>query len=315
MRTPGISVQVPLRNGGQHFRTTLASLALQDTGGKPWELVIVDDGSRIPVEEEFADDLQMLLPEVSLTVVRIEGAGNRPAARNIAWQASAAPLSLLIDGDLELPPGLLEAHMSEHETGNADVVMGARINAWMPDASPWQEWFDTRAMGTRPAGSFPWKYFITGNLSIPLEILRETGGFDPGIDRYGGEDTEFGYRLGQLGTRFHWVPELKVYHLDVVTVREHSIKMVEYGASSLKYTLEKHPGAKSLLGSDWLAPVFGSPLSPARVVMRLATRFALQKPVYRSILRYMEKAGRPRFLFTYLSVGACLLGLAGKDLD
>ena len=170
-------------------------------------------------------------------------------------------------------------------------------------------------MGTKPAGTFPWRYFITGNLSIPLEILRETGGFDTDIDRYGGEDTEFGYRLGQIGTRLRWVPGLKVYHLDVVTVREHSIKMVEYGASSLRYTLEKHPGAKGLLGSDWLAPVFSPPLSPVSIAMRFSTRLALLRPVYRSVLRYMESAGHPRFLFTYLSVGACLLGLAGKDLD
>ena len=310
---PAISVQIPVRDGGDMFRTTLRSLASQETGGTGWELVIADDGSRIPVAEEFAWELRLLPPEVSLRVVRIEGPGNRPTARNRAWQVSDAPLSLLMDADLGLAPDCLSTHLALHERLETDVVMGARINAWMPDASPWQKWFDTRAMGSSPEGEFPWNYFITGNLSILRSLLEESGGFDPAIDRYGGEDTELGFRLGSAGARFHWSPDLRVNHLDRVTVRQHSGKMNEYGATGLRYTLEKHPGAAGLLGSHWIGPFLRSPLSPGIVFMRAATALALCRPFYRLILRYMEHRGRPRFLFTYLSVGACLLGLSGRD--
>ncbi len=301
-----------MRDGGEHFRTTLRSLAEQNTAGIAWELVIADDGSSIPVEEEFAAELDCLPPEAILRIVRIKGPGNRPTARNRAWDESTAPLSLLMDADLEFGPDLLSAHLGEHRRAETDVVMGARINAWMPDATPWQKWFDTRAMGTSPPGPFPWKYFITGNLSIARSLLEESGGFDPAIDRYGGEDTELGYRLQELGTRFHWTPELRVHHLDRITVRRHSEKMVEYGASGLRYTLEKHPGTAGLLGSDWLGPFFRTPFSPGIAVMRAITALALFRPLYRCILRFMELCGRPRFFYTYLSVGACLLGLSGR---
>lgn len=307
---PVISVQVPVRNGGEGFRIHLDSLRDQDLEGTPWELVIADDGSLDPVGGSF--DLGFPGP-VTVRVLRLEGPGNRPAARNAAWRAATAPLSLLTDGDLRLAPDVLRRHLEIHRGNDRTIVMGARINAWSEEASPWQRWFDGRAMGGRPAGEFPPRYFITGNLSLPTALLRDAGGFDEAIDRYGGEDTEFGIRTAREGFTRRWEPGLRAYHLDVVTVREHSAKMVEYGAGGLRYTLEKHPDARGMLGSGWIRPVLSRPASPGTVAMRLVARIMLLPSVYRAVLRWMEVSGHPRFLFTYLSVGGCLLGLSGKD--
>lgn len=309
---PRISVQIPVKDGGENFRTCLHSLRQQDTNGLPWEIVIVDDCSSVPVEEQF----DLAFPEnVDVIVLQRRGIGNRPAARNMAWQASKAPISFLSDGDIRFPSDILRRHLDLHSRGCGDVIMGARVNAWMDDASPWQRWFDTRGMGDRKAEFFPPRYFVTGNISLPTGLLASCDGFDPNIDRYGGEDTEFGFRLARSDTTLYWDPALKVYHLDSVTVREHSRKMVEYGSSGLKYTLEKIPESTGMLGSNWIKPVFASPARPWEIAMRLLTRAALAVPVYRLVLRWMEKVGVPGFMFTYLSVGACLLGLSGRDFE
>lgn len=306
-----ISVQVPVKNGGEPFQKFLISLSRQDISG-PWELVISDDGSDHPVEMEFAAQLSRLPQNCSVRIVRVSPGGNRPAARNAAMEGASAPVALLMDADLEFGPELLRQHLEIRERTGSDAVMGRRVNAWNVNSTPWQRWMDTRAMGDSPPGPFPWKYFITGNLSIPRELLMSAGGFDPKIDRYGGEDTEIGYRLHLAGTSFHWDPSLTVNHLDDVSVREHSRKMLEYGGSGLAYTLDKHSGARGLLGSRLADPVFSHPvhLFPARLMARAAT----SSPVYRAVLYLAEKAGGPRPLFTYLSVGACLAGLMGKDL-
>ena len=308
----GISLQIPVRDGGAGFRRCLESLAGQETGGTPWELIIVDDGSRVPVESLLETDFP---GNVSIRVIRLEGPGNRPAARNAGWQAASSEISLLSDGDILFPPNIVMDHIRAHGRGDASVVMGARVNAWTDDATSWEKWFDSRGMGGRPAGPFPPRYFVTGNLSIRTELLLKAGGFDPAIDRYGGEDTEFGLRLARLGPSMSWDPRMRVYHLDRVTVREHSRKMVEYGGSGLKYTLEKHPEARGMLGSSWLRPVMERPAGPGTVLMRLLTRVALRPALYRTVLRWMERCGRPRFLFTYLSVGGCLLGLRGDGFE
>jgi GT2 family glycosyltransferase len=167
-------------------------------------------------------------------------------------------------------------------------------------------------MGNAAPGPFPWKYFITGNISVKCSDLRNAGGFDMAIDRYGGEDTEMGYRLMKAGCSFYWTPSLSVNHLDNVTVRQHSMKMLEYGGTGLRYTLGKHPGTRGLLGSGWVSPLFSRPvhLLPAR----LLTRVALQRSLYRLVLGFAEKHRCPGAVYTYLSVGACLAGLGGKDL-
>ncbi len=310
---PEISVQIPVKDGGENFRITLESLRNQEAGGIPWELIVIDDCSTIPVEQQF----DLAFPsEVSVKVIRLETGGNRPAARNRGWQEASAPLSFISDGDIRFPSDILRKHIEMHqEEGHGDVIMGARVNAWKKDSSPWKKWFDTRAMGKREAGRFPPRYFITGNISLPTKLLEAAGGFDSSIDRYGGEDTELGFRLARQGVTFYWNPDLRVEHLDTVTVREHSRKMIEYGSSGLKYTFTKIPESAGMLGSNWIKPLFDAPACPGTVLMRLLTKIALLPPVYRCVLAWMEKAGAPGFLFTYLSVGACLMGLTGKDFE
>jgi glycosyltransferase AglI len=309
---PEISVQIPVKNGGDGFRSCLDSLREQDTGGACWELVIVDDNSAVPVEQDF----DMRFPHhVRVNVIRSSGDGNRPEARNSGWRVATAPLSFLSDGDIRFPENILLKHLEMHARNFGEVIMGARINSWMKDATPWQRWFDTRGMGRSKAGKFPARYFVTGNISLPTDLLRGSGGFDPAIDMYGGEDTEFGLRLSRENISMYWDPDLKVYHLDRVTVREHSRKMVEYGGSGLKYTLGKIPEAEGLLGSNWVKPLLSAPVNPVMVTIRILTRFALIPSVYRCVLGWMERVGKPSILFTYLSVGGCLLGLSGRNFE
>lgn len=306
-----ISVQVPVKNGGERFSSFLRSLACQDFKSS-WELVVADDGSDSPVQNEFFRELSDLPEHCTVKVIRLDPGGNRPAARNAALEASEAPIGLLMDADLEFGPELLRRHLEVRAETGADAVMGRRVNAWSNDATAWQKWMDTRAMGYSPPGPFPWNYFITGNLSVSIKLLTDAGGFDTAIDCYGGEDTEIGYRLDSMGSVFYWDPSLTVNHLDKVTIRNHSRKMLEYGETGLKYTLEKHPETRGLLGSRWVDPLFAKPLR--LFPMRVFTRLALLTPVYRLALRFAEGFEGPSFLFTYLSVGACLTGLAGKDL-
>jgi glycosyltransferase involved in cell wall biosynthesis len=307
--TPLISVQVPVRNPGAGFSVFLGSLASQEGLDFDWELVVADDGSASPVAGAFDLEASRASRVVS---VRLEGPGNRPRARNAALAAASAPVVFFADADLRYEAGVLRAHADAHRKPAADVFRGSRINAWAPDSTAWQKWFDTRGGNLAPAGPMPWRHFVTGNSSARARLILETGGFDEAIDRYGGEDTELGYRLHLADASFARDPGVRAFHLDIVSARRHCGKMLEYGAGGLKYTLEKHPGIGNLLGSSWLAPLASRPvgLLPARVLARAA----LIRPVYRTALKWAETFGRPSPVFTYLSVASCLRGLSGRGM-
>ncbi|MDM7992393.1 MAG: glycosyltransferase [Candidatus Fermentibacter sp.] len=310
-QTPAVSVQVPVRNPGAAFAAFLGSLSVQGAGGTEYELIVVDDGSDEPVGERF--DLR---PEgcTRMELVRLQGRGNRPRARNAALEASKAPVSFFTDADLRLAPGVLAGHAAFHGSrGGRAVLRGLRINAWSVSATRWQKWFDTRAGGAGGTlSAMPWRHFVTGNASVPRDLAVEAGLFDEMITGYGGEDTEFAYRLHLAGASFFRDPSLRADHLDDVSVRRHSAKMEEYGSTGLAYTLSKHPGLVGLLGTAWVPEHARGPAGRLRAAL---VKAAVSDPVYRSILRLMELVGRPGLLFTYLSVGACLRGYTRRSHD
>ena len=311
--TVDLSVAVPARDDGSHLRRMLESLLSQDCGGCSWEAVIADDGSEPPVSSSCAG---LLRDSPGVRVVRLEPARGRAAARNAALRECRGDIVLMMDGDMELPGDLLRGHLERHRAGGCEVVMGRCLNAWRESPGRFQVWSDSRGMGDRPAGPFPWRYFATGNVSVVRRLLEEAGGFDERMTGYGGEDTELGYRLHRMGARLCWDPSLTVRHLgaetDVVT---YARRMVSYGANGLPYMLRKHPGIGFLLGSRWVEPVLARPRRPACVFMRLLSRALVNAPLYRLVLWWLRLTGFPRFLYTYISVGGCMLGLRGRNFE
>jgi len=274
------------------------------------EIVIVDDGSDLPAAIEFADDLP---PDVQLQVLRVDGEGNRPRARNIALKASSGNVILMMDADLDFDDDLVIRHLNHHRSGVADVVMGARIDAWRENPTRFQKWSDSRAMGGSPADFFQWNYCITGNLSIRRSLIEQVGGSDESIITYGGEDTELGYRFLLAGATFYWDPDIQVRHLDEIDLDRYAGRMVTYGKNNLRYLLAKHPGIEFLLGNQWAKSIFAFPRKLQYMVMRLVTGITVHPWIYRLVLAWMKKFGFPMFLFTYISVAGCILGLQGRD--
>src|SRR6266511_2360708 len=92
-----VTVIVPCRNPGPHFRPLLESLAKQDLS-EPWEVIIVDngstDGSRA-VASEFAGRL-------NVTVVDASHRANASYARNVGVRVASGDKLLFVDADDEV---------------------------------------------------------------------------------------------------------------------------------------------------------------------------------------------------------------------
>ncbi len=75
--TAELSVQVPVKNGGEAFIRFLQSLALQDLA-LPWELVVVDDGSDTPVQREYLQHFAALPDNCEAKVIRMDPGATGP---------------------------------------------------------------------------------------------------------------------------------------------------------------------------------------------------------------------------------------------
>lgn len=89
----------------------------------------------------------------------------------------------------------------------------------------------------------PWMLFLTGNVSIPKELITRAGNFDEEFVKYGYEDWELGYRLYKLGAKFMGSEEVIGYH------QEHPVAESKWHEAVFNYHMftTKHPDVDVLV--------------------------------------------------------------------
>ena len=210
-----VSVIVPTYRAPEPLALTLAGLERQDYPRTLLEVVVVDDGSDPPVEPPAGTSLD-------LRVVRQPRRGFGLArARNSGARAASHDILVFLDGDVIAEAGLIRAHARwHHAVGDAltqgfcafvgahglraDTVRNhhralATLFEGLDVDAPWIERHMARTgdLTSRHADLFR---AVTGhNLAISRALFEEAGGFDESFDRYGGEDTELGYRVQARG--------------------------------------------------------------------------------------------------------------------
>ena len=213
-----VSVIVPCFEAPDALALTLAGLAGQDWPRKLFEVVIVDDGSEPPLE---IPALPVSAP-LDVKLVRQERRGFGLArARNAGARAAAHPILVFLDGDVIAEAGLLAAHARWHHAVSDALTLGfcayvsatgidsgavrhrpgtlGELFADRPFDRPWLERHMART-GDMTSGHDDLFRAVTGhNLGISRAFFEAVGGFDESFVRYGGEDTEFGYRVQMRG--------------------------------------------------------------------------------------------------------------------
>jgi glycosyltransferase involved in cell wall biosynthesis len=197
--TPVLSVIIPTRNRITELLRTVEAVASQARPEAPLEIVVVDDGSEIPVPEPDLADGQW--PWASVRLVRQSPSG--PArARNRGVVAARADRVLLLGDDTRPVAGGLAAHLEgdrRHEVGVQGMVdwdpeIGVtRVMRFMAPAGP-QFWF----AGLADGDELPWGSLSASNLSAPRRWLLEEP-FDEGFTDACLEDTELAWRWRRRG--------------------------------------------------------------------------------------------------------------------
>lgn len=205
---PFFSVIMPVYNGGNPFKRSLA--ALSNSRFTRWELIVVDDGS--------TDGSAAVALSAGARVLQTGNRRGPAAARNLgAWLAAGTYL-FFVDADCELHPDTLDRAARHFE---ADPELAALFGAYddLPAApnfiAQYKNLFHHYVhLRSNPAASTFW----TGCGAIKRSVFLALGGFDarryrrPSI-----EDIELGYRLKQAGGRIRLAGEVQVKHLKAWT--------------------------------------------------------------------------------------------------
>ena len=231
---PSVAVVIPVYNRVDLLANTLAGLVAQTY--TPLRVVVADDGS----DEDVAAAISQFEGDLEVRLVRQQhdgyGAGR---ARNLGAAETDADVLVFIDADCVPDPELVRRHADWHRHAGNLVVIGSRHHldtseidrdalrrgradlrgriasstnpepGLVPD--DFRRVFYRRTAGLR-LGDEAFRSLVSSNFSIPRQAFIDIGGFCEDFDRWGGEDTELGWRLFNDG--FFFVPEnsAAIYH-------------------------------------------------------------------------------------------------------
>ena len=212
-----VSVIVPCFEAPEALALTLAGLEGQSYPRDRFEVVVVDDGSRFPLSVPASTPLDV-------RVVRQERRGFGLArARNAGARAAAHGILVFLDSDSDIvaEAGLLAAHARWHHGVSDALTLGfcpcvsvegidaevvrrrpgslRELFADRPFDPPWAERHLARTGDLTARRDDLFRAATGNNFGIAKVFYDEVGGCDESFTRYGGEDTEFAYRVQVRG--------------------------------------------------------------------------------------------------------------------
>jgi glycosyltransferase involved in cell wall biosynthesis len=233
-----VSVVIPAHGRPERLSLLLEGLRRQTIASNRFEVVVVDDGSPVPLSAG-PDGL-------ALRMLRHAKPRGPAAARNTGWRAARGDLVAFIDDDCVPSERWLEALLAA--SGADAVVQGRVAPAGDRPRHPLSHTIEVNGPG---------QLFVSANIAYPRSLLARLGGFDERFKRACGEDVELGARAVAARATVRFAADALVYH----EVRE--LTLGEHIQHTLKWTdaveaLALHPRLRELL----VLRVFWKPTHP-----------------------------------------------------
>ncbi len=276
---PLISVVIPAYGYAAGLDRLLAALSRQ-AFNPPFEVIVVDDGSEIPLEPVAIRYRDVL----NLRYVRLPNGG--PArARNTGARAAQGEWIAFTDHDCEPAPDWLAQALREGEISKGALLGGSRVTG--PTDNDWAVAHDMLcAVATRWRSDGKPAYFSTENLVAPRDRFLEIGGFDERFS-FAHEDREFCARWLARGFAMRPAPAAVVRHSHNFTARSFCRQHFRFGACAVDYR-RIGAGASEVwtmaMRFDFYASLLRYPwktLKPGRA-WRISAILALSQVVYAS---------------------------------
>jgi glycosyltransferase involved in cell wall biosynthesis len=220
----------------------LDALVVQTLPQSEWEIVVAVDGSTDGTLDLLAKEVERR--RLPLRYFYQENAG-QAAARDCAIRMCDAATVVIVDDDMEIPPGFLAAHyVLSKEMPEPTVVVGRVVPPDDWKARPLYEAVREDFMASlhrrlAVAGAVPTATaFVTQNVSFPRKLYLDVGGFDPLLRL--DEDRELGMRFEHAGARFVFGTDAWAIHRsDIGSFSKWLRRQREYGRYAVQ-VWQKH---------------------------------------------------------------------------
>ena len=207
----GISVIVPVHNGGEKFRRCLESL--KKTLPLPAEIIIVADGD--------TDGSWQLAKALGLQVLRFPSCGGPARARNFGAHKAQGEILFFVDADVTIPPDAMSQVVMAFEREPYLAAVFGSYDDEPGEANFLSQYRNLLHHYVHQTGREDASTFWGACGAIRRDVFLAVGGFDEEYVRPSVEDIELGYRLRKAGCRIRLCKSLQVKHLkrwDVVSM-------------------------------------------------------------------------------------------------
>lgn len=225
---PTASVVIATRDRPRTLIACLGSLAGLSAPPGGFEVVVVDDGGREPLEPV----LEAMADRLDVRLVRRGGSGGPAAARNDGARHARGRVLAFTDDDCRVEPGWLTALVAATDgsvAAGGPTVAGHPANRWARASATVEAavYAHENRAGARA------RFLTPKNLAVPAAEFAAMGGFDAAF-RWS-EDRDFCDRWRGQGRRMAYVADAVVRHDRPLGPRDFWRQHVEYGRGARRY--------------------------------------------------------------------------------
>jgi glycosyltransferase involved in cell wall biosynthesis len=228
-KKPFFSIIVPTYNRPERLANCLESLSRLDYPREQFEVIVIDDGSDMPLQPVVAP----FLDQLNVTLLKQLHAG--PAgARNTGAERAKGEFLTFTDDDCTPAPDWLQK-LAEHFTEVPVRAIGGRIlNALSKNLySTTSQIIVDVAYAHYNANPNPTRFFASNNLTVPAGPFHAIGGFDTTFKT--AEDRDICDRWQHHGFQMTYAPEVLIYHSHDLNLRTFWRQHYHYGRGAYRY--------------------------------------------------------------------------------
>ncbi len=240
---PTASIVIPTSGRSDYLGVTLASVAPQ-AEAQDAEILVINDGGDPPTAAVAA--------RFGARVIDLAAPGGANAGRNAGIKAARGELIVLLDDDVEAPPGWLAA-MLEGAARNPDCdVFGGPVRARLEGGGP-------RSCGREPApittldhgpADRDVELVWSANMAIRRPALQHVGQFDETL-RIRGDEEDWERRYASSGGRIRYLASAGLDHRRTASdARLNRLVVAAYAQGRAARRYDAHKGKAARLSAE-----------------------------------------------------------------